>query len=414
MWNRAQDVDENRIERMDTFWEKLRDSHRSSVMVEMLNTQFRPIEGGTIFSSDKDNNVSNFISDGNIDVDRSRAIRRTAELTLLNPTSEFTPATEEFDSEGPWVGKIYVNRMVRIWRGLYVEGQAYYVPVGTFMVDVADVVFEQNMSLVHLTMSDRWKMAAKSFFGSKREYDKNTLYNTIIKDLLSASGIPLSGSHGAVIDGLGTRPSDDRRTNGKIIFKTGDSRGDKLKELCDKWNIDAYFDPMGTFRTEDRRRHTDKQVVWRFFSSQRQDGMLLSIRRSFNDDNLYNNVIIVGTGDEKKTVVAKRRNDNPDSKTSVAKLGNRVYLKESTRISTPAEAKRALDRAWNLRHQLSETLEIQTICHPALEADDMIHVKELDFVKVSDKYRITRFNIPLVTNRQTIQMTNIIKRGDYL
>lgn len=400
----------------EAFFEALRTDHQTVVKVELLDTSFLPIEGGTVFSTSntKTNDVSNLVSDGNIDVDKTRGTRRTAELTLLNPSAEFTPATEDFSSDGPWVGKIYLNRMVRIWRGVYVNSQPLYVPVGTFMIDVCDVLFEQNMSLVNLTMSDRWKMLAKSYFDEPVTYAADTTYNTIINDFIIAAGIPVEGKHAAVIDPLGTRDAADRKISHRLKFERGDSRGDKLKELCDKWNIDIYFDPMGALRTEDRRRARDRQQVWQFFSSDTRRGMLTSIKRTFNDSSLYNHVVIVGTGDPKNAVVARRKNSDADSKWGINSIGDRVYIKESSRISTEAEARKALDRAWELRLQFSEQLECNTVCNPALEADDVIRITENTFVKVDDKYRLTRFNIPLVTTRQTIQAMNIIKREDYL
>lgn len=414
MWSTVYHQNGKKADNADAFFQALRTDHRSAVKVELLNSNFEPVEGGTLFSTEgtRSNDVSNLVSDGNIDVDKTRGIRRTAELTILNPSAEFTPVTEDFESDGPWAGKMYLNRMVRIWRGLYLNDKPLYVPVGTFMVDICDVLFEQNMSLVNLTLSDRWKMLSKSYFGSSVKYPDGTEYNSIISDLLSDAGVPTSGRFGANIDYLYDRADDDRLTGSAIKFERGDSRGDKLKELCDRWNIDAYFDPMGIFRTEDRRRPRDKAQVWKFYSSDDRKGMMISMRRSFNDDNLYNHVIIVGTGDPKDTVVAKRQDNS--SKLSIANIGDRVYIKESPRIKTQAEARKALDRAWELRSQLSEQLEIQTICNPALEADDVIRITERDFVKVDDRYRVTRFNVPLVTSRQTIQAMNIIKREDYL
>src|SRR3990167_250572 len=377
----------------------------------MLDTDLKEIPDGKIFSKHSENDLTNVISDGNIDVDTTRATRRTGEITLLNPEAEFTPATADFDSEGPWVGKIYLNRIVRLYRGLYVGEQAYYVPVGTLMIDVCDVLVEQNMSLVNLTLSDRFKMMTKAQWGYPKSYPKETLYNDIIFDIIDSCGVQTSGFYGAILDGLKDRSVADRKTNVKITFEQGENKGDKLKELTRRWNIDAYFDPLGVFRTEDRLRPRDKAPVWNFHAEESSDGrngMLVSIRRSFNDDNLYNHVVIIGTGNKKKVIRAVRRDERPYSKTSIARIGDRMHIFESDKISTQAEANRALNRAWDLRFQLSEEIELRTISNPALEGDDVIRITEREKAKIDGKYRLQRFNIPLVTSLQTHQAVNII------
>jgi hypothetical protein len=409
------------------FRDALRRPHRVTSKVEMLTEKLvdgkivlDEVEGGTIFSADKTNELTNFITDGYVDVDTTRAIRRTAELTLLNPTAEFTPATGDFDPEGPWVGKVYLNRLVRIWRGLYIGDQARYVPIGTMMVDIADVLVEQNMSLVNLTMSDRFKKMMKSYVGHQKMWDKGTHYNTIIKDILTDCGIPLLGKYAAQVDDLLDRDPDDRKTNIKFKLEQGDSRGEKLKEFCDRWDIDIYFDPMGILRTEDRRSDRDRQPVFKYWSGgldvEGRHGMMISMKRSFNDDNLYNHVIIVGTGGQgdgdpntPNVVRAQRRDDNPYSKTSIDRIGDRVYLFETDKISRQNEADRALNRAWKLRFQLSESIEVTAINNPMLEGDDMVTIEERNFAKVEGNYRLQRFNVPLVTSRQTLQAVNIIR-----
>jgi hypothetical protein len=419
MWRAVYTNDSGKpISNSNNFFETIKGDHRVTTKIQLLDTDFNGVDGGTIYSSDfattvTGPNISNFVSDGNIDVDVSRGTRRTAELTILNPTDDFTPSMKD----DAWDGKLYLNRMVRIWRGCYYGNMPLYVPGGTFMIDTIDVLVEQNMSMVNLTMSDRWKMLTKSLYGYDKVYAKNTLYLDIIIDLLQGAGIDLSGKWGANLDHLPERTSDEKRTGGKVNFKIGDSRGDRLKALCDRWDIDAYFNPMGVFTTEDRLDHNDKDVVWRFYSSQSSDaanGRLVSIRRSFNDDNLYNHVIIIGTGgqegqEKKKVYKSVKMNTRPESVTNIDRIGDRVYLKQSDSISSLAEADRAAERAWKLRSQVSETIEAKVISNPALEAGDVVGFKEMEHAKLNDTYRVQRFNVPLISSLQTIQCANIIR-----
>src|SRR5688500_12731481 len=105
------------------------------VKCEVLDTDFNPIlviSGG---GPDK------AIIDGTVDLDVSRGTRRTLTMSFLNEDAEFSPTSE-------WGGLLYVNRLIRLHRGLVVsqQGDVEYVPIGTFMVDKTETLVERGMS----------------------------------------------------------------------------------------------------------------------------------------------------------------------------------------------------------------------------------------------------------------------------
>jgi hypothetical protein len=401
------------------FKKELRGEHQPIIMVEMLNTNMRPT--GKVLRSpgvqiDQKGAFTNLVSDGSIDIDMERGIRRTAEITILNPTDEFTPATGNFRPEGPWVGELYLNRLVRIWRGVLVGSIEMYVPCGTFMIDESEVIVEQNMAMVNLTMSDMWKKLQKAYLGSPRRYVEGTTYNEIIRDLISGTGIKLTGRYGAVIDSLKDRDAEDRKIHHKLKYERGESRGDILKALGTRWGLDIYMDPLGAFRTEDRREESQRKIVWKLVSKEigenGQNGGLVSISRKFNDDRVYNHVVVIGSGKKKGIVKATARDTNPNSKTAISKIGDRVLLKQSERISTQNEAGRMLRKLWRKRFTVADQLTCEAICNPALEADDVIKVVEKEHAKIRSRYRLRRLTVPLVTSRQTLEVQHIIKHDN--
>ncbi|MEO6077530.1 MAG: hypothetical protein ABIP54_01975, partial [Candidatus Andersenbacteria bacterium] len=195
----------------------------------------------------------------------------------------------------------------------------------------------------------------------------------------------------------------------------GQSRGDLLKEFGKRWDIDMYFDPLGRFVTQDRRDPKDSQVVWQFRAAEQLDdngANLISLQRSFNDDNLYNHVVVVGTQKEKDTVRVSQRDDDPSSKTNIGLIGDRVFFFSSDKIGSIGEANRALNRLWKLRFQIAEELRIDGVLNPGLEGDDVIRITERVKAKVDGEYRLQAFNIPLVTARQSMMATNIVRTKD--
>lgn len=410
MWNTIYDKEGALVPNaLSIFKNELRFNHQPITKVEFLHTATMQPIGATLFSEPR-GQVQNIISDGNIDVDVERGTRRTAEITLLNPSGDFTPGTAGFDPDGPWTGVVYLNRVVRIWRGVKIGDLELYAPVGTFMVDRAETTVEQNMSLVNLTLSDFWKKLTKSSFSANKKYDKGTSYWKVVKDMLNNSGVS-----SWTFSDLSDRDVSDR-TTGNLKFSRGDVRGEKLKELGERWDLDFYFDPMGHFRADDRLAPRDKRTTWWFSSEPVDDGRhggLVSITRSFSDDQIYNHVVVIGTGDEKNVVRETRTDESPSSKLSIEKLGRRTKIVESDKISTTNQAKRAISRLWNRRNRISETINADTICNPLLEADDVVKFHEPQFAKVTGTYRVRRFSVPLVTSKQTLEAENYLRSGDF-
>jgi hypothetical protein len=378
-------------------------SYQVSAKATMLDTTFAEIPNGDFFTGGGDE-FQDVIVDGNVDVDQTRGTRRTASLTIVNKSGEFTP-----DNDVDFEGKFYVNRNVRIYSGVVLAGgTALYVPVGTFMVDVADTLVEKNMSVVNLTLSDHWKKFTKSLTTTGKTYAIGTPINTIIRELAARAGadFPLAPA----IDPLSARVAGTTQLQTKWVLERGESVGDRLKELATQFGIDIYFNVEGRLTTNDRRDPRDVAEVWHFYRNQNTDeqGMLLSVRRTLTDDNLFNHIFVIGTADETHPVLFDLKDTNPASVTSVARIGDRVKIIESQSIKTQAQATAAGLKEWNNHFNLFEEVEIDTTCMPALDADDVIRITEPTLSKLSATYRIISLTVPLTSSRQRIRVARQI------
>lgn len=376
------------------------DAHQIASKATVLDSAFREIPDGDFFTAGADD-FQDYIVDGNVDIDVSRGTRRTAELTILNDSGGFTPdgSTTDYD------GKFYVNRNIRLYRGVVLSGGvSVFAPIGTFMIDTIDVLVERNMSIVNLTLSDHWKKFNKSLVVRTKTYPEGMRINEVIRDFAAHAGAdyPLAPN----LDSLGTRPNDAKELNKKLVIERGDSRGEVLKDLADKYGIDLYFNQEGRLTSNDRKDPKDVTEVWHFYSGdgQTNSGMLTNVRRTLSDDNLYNHVFVIGLGDEKNPVIYQQKNTNPDSAVNINRIGERVRILESQKWKTQAQVNEAGKKLWDRRFNLFEEIVIDTICQPALEADDVIRITEKKFSKVDGLYRIKQLSVPLTTSKQTIRV----------
>lgn len=369
--------------------------HAIRVKMQVLDTDFNVVKE---FSDTGDElSPTNFIVDGAVDIDITRGTRRTFTLNLLNSNGEFSP-------DSAWGGTFYVNRLVRVYRGIaYSSAETELVPVGTFMIDHADVVVERNMSMVVLSGSDLWKKVAKSKFAHPASWAAGTSLVTVIKAIASAAGVTL------FVDDLSDdRVADARNLNKKFSVEQGDVRGDAILKLAAAYGLDVYFDPLGRMVIADYRSPEDTAVVWKFDPDDNR--MLISARQTYKDDALYNHAVVVATG-SKATITAEMKDTDPSSVTNINRIGDRVYMYETDSISTAAAAAAAVKKLFYQNILITEDVVLDAICNPALDGNDVISVREPDFAKIDARFRIRGMNVPLASSRQTIRLMRNINLG---
>jgi hypothetical protein len=377
--------------------------HTVAMRVDLLDTDFRPVQSLTGYQTGSD--TTSAVVDGSVSLDVSRGSRRTVQLTVLNPDGIYTP-DGSFGADTDPDGFFYVNRLIRVWRGVkYNDGTEELVPVGTFMVDNADVTVERGMSVVTITGSDLWKKLSKSQFGSPVSYTSGTSLNTIIAGLATEAGVTAMN-----LDPLPDRTATGKRINTEIAFEADDIRGDVLQKLATDYGLDIFFDPMGTLVSEDFRNPELREVAWVFGP---QDTMAYSIRSSFTDDRLYNHVVVTGTAASKTdppgpVYVAEVKDTDPASPTSIDKIGDRVYRLESGVLGTQDEVDQAALSLFYTVFLLSNKVEMDAVCNPALEGNDLVWVQETRFSEIDKRFLIGTLEVPLTSSQQKISMAQVI------
>lgn len=368
--------------------------HTMRVHMDVLDTnfntvfQFKDIGAGL-------NDATDILIDGNVDVDVTRLTRRTFTANLLNPGGIWSPGSD-------WGGTFYVNRLIRLYRGIDYGSSSEMVPIGTFMIDHADVAVERNMSVVVLSGSDLWKKFGKSKFPRNKTWDAGTNVNTIITYIADQAGVTRLN-----LDSLSGRATADKELAKKFSVEQTDGRGEMLAQLCKDFGLDVYFDTLGRLTTQDFRKPGDQVSVYSY--GPEYNNNLITAKASYSDDNLYNSVLVIGTADKDNIVTARVRDTDPTSVTNVDRIGERVYVHESDNIKSQAVAETTAERLFYKHVLINEDITLETICNPAFEGNDVITVKEMDFSGLNRNYRIKAFTVPMSTSKQVIRLLREIK-----
>lgn len=360
--------------------------HTVRVRIDVLDTDLSPIASLTP--------TLNAV-DGGVDVDVTRGNRRTFQLNLLNNEAEFSPGTD-------LSGIFYVDRAVRLWRGISYGDSEELVPLGTFLIDKADVIVERNMSIVTLSGQDFWKKLSKSQFTVPTKYDAGTSLNSVIRDMALAAGVTQ-----VLLDPLSDRPTNSKTLNVSRSYEVGDRRGEELVKLCEAYGLDVYMDPLGRLVTEDFRDPADEATVWTY--QPQESSLLAQLQASWDDEKLYNHVVVIGTGDEKQSYRSELSDTDPLSPTRINRIGDRTYRFESGVLASQESVDKAARTIFYKNLALTENVRIEAVCNPALEGNDVVRVVESTYSRVDARFRLTSFNVPLSTSKQTLHMTRALK-----
>lgn len=168
----------------------------------------------------------------------------------------------------------------------------------------------------------------------------------------------------------------------------------------------AVDDGPGTFVFEMGEALADARSS--VFQPYGRDLHILSIRASFTDDNLYNHALVIASGDKDNIFYGEVRDDDPGSPTNIADIGDRVFKYESDLISTQAAADQAAMAVFLDHCLISEDVDMDNVCVPMLEGNDVIAVQELNFSELNQSFRIRSMTIPLANSRQVMKFGRVI------
>jgi hypothetical protein len=361
--------------------------------MEVLDTNFQPVAVFNDAGSVED--PTRVLVDGSVDADTTRLTRRTFTATVLNEDGQWSPQSD-------WGGLFYVNRVIRLYRGIDYGDATELVPIGTFLIDHADVTVERNMSMVVLSGSDLWKKFGKAIFSKAQSWAAGTSINTVISAIATASGVTRM-----TLDPLSSRATADTQLGTIFAVERGDNKGEALDRLCKAYGIDIYFDPTGYLVTEDFKTPGSTAVVYTYDPDVNNN--LLVVKSSYSDDNLYNSVLVIGTKDKNNIVTYQIRDTNALSVTNITLLGERVLKFESDQIGTTALAQATATKLFYKSVLVNEDISLETVCNPAYEGNDVIKVVETDFAQLNDTYRLKAFTVPLSSTRQTLRLLREIR-----
>ena len=358
-------------------------SHRIATLVEIWSPPTASSPAALLYSGP-------YVTDGNVKVDATNAIRRSGQLTVVDPTGTLTPATAG-DILSPLAGN-----EAYIYRGItYPSGATELVLLGVIGLSDTTVTDEGAGLTIALSGYDRARRVQRAKLTDTYAISAGTNVVTAIQALVS-SRVP--GLTYAMVPTAYTTPG--------VIYQTGDDPWQRATELAASIGYELFFDNAGTCVCQPVPDPTTAAPVWTY--SEGMHATIVKLARQFKDDDTYNDVIVTGEGTGVGVPVrAQVQDTNPASPTYVnGPYGDVVSVISSSLVTTTAQALAMAQATLTRSVGVAESLTFDAIVNPAHDVNDVITVNRARSWVASD-YVIDALTIPL---RADAALTAVARR----
>lgn len=266
------------------------------------------------------------IISGSVSVSYSRAERRTLDLTIDGVYGGGTL------NVGP--GAIWYDKIVQVYRGIYVEGDlpgALVAPIGTFYLDSIDRPHFPN--LIHLVGRDYTKgLLSAKFVEATTFTAAMTVAAAITGILVSGEIASYSLDAGASAVTLGV----------DFAYEAGTDRWQAITDIASAHAFVPYFAPDGTFYLDPLVDPLTATSIYTFESG--ASGNLATFTRTSTDSEIYNDVLVTGQSPDRGPVCGRAENNEPTSPTRIKTIASpggltrRTLKYDSSLVTTDAQA----------------------------------------------------------------------------
>ncbi len=327
--------------------------------------------------------ITNYIIEGSISVDKDRDIRRNFTLTLDNPNNKFTPGENNL---------VWLDKRIRIYIGVNLSGNTWeYIPQGVFVFNSPKATSKPGLRQVVLNGTDK--------MGS---WKKITTVLTI------EAGVDIPTAIRAVLNGVETNFNFDDCTEVtpySLTYQPGTEVKKIVKELADFITWDIAYNVYGELRFKPHPSNINQVAsVWTYQAENYT--LYAGSEKTIDDSELFNHIFVIGASSQNATVSAEAKDEDPNSPTSIPVIGDRLFLYNNgtadSLITTVELAQARADYELRKRMQYIEKQSIDMVSNFLHEEGDVITLVD-SYTETDDKYELLKFDIPLKIDMMTAE-----------
>lgn len=372
---------------------------------------------------------SALVQQGTLSVSFQNGARRKASITLSDIDNAF-----EYNINNIWFGQ-----KIRLSMGLVLpDGTDFYLPQMVGLIKNPQSVLSENQKTVTFPLVDKWANLDGSLFGkltdtytakqSTAEYAvytaianllKTSIYDHKLTDDINAmidNIAPIftnyyDGKNYAVLDGDGSQTRTASMT--EIPFDISENGGSNFAQLLLQFNdvlagIIGY-DQTGALRLEPSQtdiNDIEKPVLWQFTQ---RNSTLSQISETIKNDEVYNDVIIVGGGNTDGGIWGRASNDDPNSDTSISAIGLKTYRETKANYFNTKQCTALAEYYLKRKTILQKSVNITSSQMFHLVENQLVSVQRTDKPhNPTERHLINSFSLPIgETGAMTINATSV-------
>lgn len=372
---------------------------------------------------------SALVQQGTLSVSFQNGARRKASITLSDIDNAF-----EYNINNIWFGQ-----KIRLSMGLVLpDGTDFYLPQMVGLIKNPQSVLSENQKTVTFPLVDKWANLDGSLFGkltdtytakqSTAEYAvytaianllKTSIYDHKLTDDINAmidNIAPIftnyyDGKNYAVLDGDGSQTRTASMT--EIPFDISENGGSNFAQLLLQFNdvlagIIGY-DQTGALRLEPSQtdiNDIEKPVLWQFTQ---RNSTLSQISETIKNDEVYNDVIIVGGGNTDGGIWGRASNNDPNSDTSIQAIGLKTYRETKANYFNSKQCLALAEYYLKRKTVLQKSVNITSSQMFHLVENQLVSVQRTDKPgSPTERHLINSFSLPIgETGAMTINATSV-------
>lgn len=317
------------------------------------------------------------IISGNLSVNRQNGIRRSVNLQLKNINGKYIP-----NEDGIWI-----NQKFKLYLGLEINGEDYFIPNGVFVLDDPEVTSNFSESYINITGKDKFSALDGSLGGqldSIYQIPVGTNIHSVIKSILTLANdknqpILLSDFANEIT------PYTIKKEYGNNNY------GQILIELAQMLSANIYYNELGQLVFEKDVEDSLKGSIWDFNTDEFH---YLGATNKYVFSKVYNKIVVIGSNINGNIATGIAINNNLQSNTRVQLIG--LKTKEPIMDDMITTDDLAQQRA---NYELKRAIGVQSAV--SIKSTAFFHFDVDQVITLTDS------NLKLIQERFLIQSINL-------
>lgn len=299
------------------------------------------------------------------------AVRRECHFTIVDIDGALTPATAR-DLLTP------KGTEVMIWRGLWVDSDWEWVPLGLFGIVEPEVRAHSEGTVIEIKGFDRVDTVRDRHFLDAWVVTNNTPIHQAIADIVTSRlDVP-------------TRITASPFLVPETVFERLSDPWDAVRDLSEAAAYQAYFDQLGSLVVA-----PDAPSITKYEYEVGPDSLIMTSARTFSKDSAYSGVVVRGQHPDKTPITYTLWDSDPKSPTYAdGPFGQRPYGYYSSLVTTLGQAQAIAANLLPKVSRITQECTVEVSGHPGHDIGDVVRLTD-PRSRTSGLWQVISATIPL-------------------